>query len=282
MSVSRPWLASDEDHLRTHYISRGAQLCAADLGRSVAAVSQRVHMLGLVRHARWTDAEDARLIAGWGVTSIEAIANALGRSPYAVYRRAAHLELGVGCPQGHEYLTQAARRCGYEISTMRRIVRWAHYPIYRAVVHPQWTKHQSKWAKHYVETCDVDDAVARWCATETLHGAAVRLGVSDGLLADLLAAASASGDRRVGTRPSTNKHWRVPSVVCDEFVRAYLDRETVADAERRTGHTQETLSRWLRESGFELKPRARLDPADIDRVVAARLADPKCHARRAA
>jgi hypothetical protein len=266
----RSWTEAEDGHLRDHYVATGTVACATALGRSVQSVRSRVQRLGLnQRQPRWTPAEDAKLAMMWGVHPIEAIAASIGRTIEGVYRRAELLDMGLGCPQGHETIHQAARRTGYADATLVGILRWAHVRIDRA-----WTRKGSKVVtrgprNRVVETADVDDAVARWCATEPLACAAERLGVSASLLARLAEEAIARGDVRIPPRPrGYRKHWRIASVLCDELVRAFLDSETLASAARRVGRDKSVLSRALRAAGIPFGRGVRLSPADVDRVSA--------------
>lgn len=278
----KPWTEEEHAYLREHYVTDGPAKCGEALGRPWRSVATRASKLRIaIRRRPWTERDDARLSVMWGVHPLAVIAKALGRSEPSVYWRAGELDLGLGCPQGHEYLSRAAVRTGYALATLRRILRWACVRIDRATVNPARLP-KGTHVRHVVETTDVDDAIAAWCATETFDHAADRLGVWPPLLSRLLSEARAKGDPRATAKPKGKRHWRVDSALCDELASAYQRLETIGGAARRVGHDRRTLIQWLNAAGINFTPHMRLDPDDIDRLVAERLADPRCKARRAA
>lgn len=286
MTISpKPWTAVEETLLRARYVADGPKACAEALGRSWLSVTRRAHSLRLTRVRRWTNHDDARLTVLWGVHPIPTVATMLHRSADAVYWRARVLELGLGCPQGHEYLSRAATRTGYAVTTLRMILRWAGVRVERATTRPDAAPRGKRGGHltYVVEPCDVDDAVARWCATETLEMAAESRGIGSATLARLLREATARGDARVPAKPrGFRKHWRIPSVLVDELVTAYARRESLSAAALRVGVQRVTLQMWLARAGIPVIRAEKLDPVDVDRVVAVRLADPRCKAPRRA
>jgi len=229
----------------------------------------------LARFGRqWTRGEDARLRLLWdGDSTVAQIALKLKRPVTSVYWRAQHLCLPLGVPEGREYLTTAAARAGFTVTQLRMILAWADVSIRRTLSRP--TRRARGY--HHVDPIDVDDAVVRWLATETLHAAATRHTLCDQTVADLLAA-------RGITRPAALRgrlHWRVESHIVDEVVAAYRaarEVETLSRAALRHRVGRITLSKWLHRAGVIERPRSggsrgvRLDPAVIDRVVAERRA----------
>lgn len=263
----KPWTAADDQLLRERYVADGASACAKALHRSFSAVVARTRRLGIVRVPRWTAHDDARLQVLWGVHPLPKIAETLKRTEDSVYWRARELGLGVGCPQGFEYLSNAAARTGYAVSQLRRILNWAHVHILRATTRPgrlARTDHVT-WV---VEPSDVDEAITAWHQTETLERAAERRGVCSSVLGRLLAAAAAQGDKRVPPRPRFRKHWRIPSALVDALLDAKARRESVARAALRVRVTPPTLAGWLAAAGVPYSRRDGVDPAEVDRVVA--------------
>lgn len=280
--VSAPWTAENDAVLHARYISHGAKACAAELGRSFYSVARRAQRLKLGRHRRWSRADDDRLMVLWGVHPIPAIAKQMKRTDAAIYWRAQLLELGLGCPQGHEYLSRAASRTGYSTSSLRLILRWGGVRIQRATTRPG-RKPKSAHLCHVVEPTDVDEAVARWCASESLESAAISRGIGSVVLVRLLREAVERGDDRVPAKPERRKkQWRLPTVLVDELVDAYKRRESLRTATLRVGVDRRTLSIWLSRAGIGISKVAKLDPDDVDRVVAERLADPRCKVPRRA
>lgn len=157
------------------------------------------------RSRRWTPEEDKSLGWWWGMLTLEAIAKRLGRTASSVYFRAKAKGYGVGCPRGMEYLTNAARRCGYNERDLRKILAWAGVQTQRP-----WTIYEG--ARYAIVDPDrVDEAVAAWVKTDTLTNAAKRLGVTRFRLAARVAA-----HPRTPPRPPRGHIWRIPADVLDE------------------------------------------------------------------
>lgn len=216
---------------------------------------------------KWTEHEQDRLRMLWGVHSVAHVARELRRSEGAVYLRAQRLGLGVGCPQGWEYVAGAAERAGFTHPTMWRILRWANVHVRRAMAHPTAPNH-----RHIVEPADVDDAVADWCKRETIAEAARRVGYNTDTLRIALNHAAERGDIDMGPH-RRRQEWRLLPETVDAVVAKRALRETWATASRRTGHSINTLRSWMWRAGFRCQPKSRrwnLKPTDIDRVVAER------------
>ncbi len=221
----------------------------------------------------WTEQEDNAIRVGWGIHPIEQIAASLGRSQRTVFRRGARvLELGGGCPQGFEFEGQAARRCGYSLPAMRRILYWARVKIRPAASRPGCLGHG-----RIVEPHDVDQAISEWMAHETLAQAGVRLGYSRETLRTWLNEDAGAGI--ISLSPHAVKHhWRIPRATLDEVVARRMNREGFCDAARRVEVGRHILKRWLLDAGVE-RPSVHawfVDSAEVDRVVGER------RARRAA
>ncbi len=221
------------------------------------------------RGTPWSRDEDTAVCANWGIHSVSQIANALGRTPLAVYYRATHdLQLGGGCPQGFELIGQAAQRCGFHHATLLRILYWAHVKIRPAASRPG-----SGGRNHIVEPHDVDQAVASWLTCETLAMASRRLGYAGCTLREWI-----EDDERAGlvSLPDhvSDRHWRVPQATLDAVVSRRMGRETKGHASRRHGVSVNTMTKWLREAGVSKRVKSLwlLDPAEVDRVVESRRA----------
>ena len=253
---ARPWSPADDQYLRDHYVADGAHACAAALGRTWCSITRRARRLDVIRVRRWTWRDDNQLRVLWGVHPIAKIASQIGRTDHAIYWRAKELGLGLGCPQGYEYISAAAERTGYAVTSLRRILNWAHVHIERAACRPD----RASRSKHghvtwIVEPADVDQAIERWHQTETLERAAERYGVCSSVLARLLDDAAARGDKRVPKRPAFRRHWRIPSTLIDEVMAERSKRESVAAAAERVGVTAPTLAGWLRAAGVSYSRR---------------------------
>lgn len=263
---AKPWTADEDAYLRDHYATEGSAAVAAALGRTIISITKRAPRLSCLRVRRWTENDDGRLQVLWGVHSIKAIAKTIGRTEQAVYWRARELDLGLGCPQGHEYLSAAAVRTGFAVCQIRRILAWAHVRIARASVRPGVVTKTDK-VSWVVEPSDVDDAIARWMATETVETAAERRDISSSVLLRLLGEAMDRGDDRVPPKPKFRKHWRIATTLLDELVGAYQRQETLHGAAFRVGVTAQTLAGWLTAAGVTYSRLHGVDPDAVDRVI---------------
>ena len=169
-----PWTSGDRGRLRAAYAEGGIVGAVQALpGRSRASLYHAAIRLGVTRRRRWTHAEEKKLAFLWGVESVSRICKILGRPRGGVMFHAVHvLGLSSGCPQGLEYLTEAATRTGYTAGQLRRILRWGRVEIVDAYTFLVRGKQ-----RHLVDPFAVDDAIERWHATETLEHAARRSGV---------------------------------------------------------------------------------------------------------
>lgn len=277
--TARAWTPAEDQLLRDRYVTDGAQSCADALGRTWTAITRRAARLKVVRVRRWTFRENNQLRLLWGIHPIAKVASMMGRTEAAVYWRAQQLGLGVGCPQGFEYLSNAAARTGYAVTSLRKLLNWARVPIARAVCRPdRASKSRNGHVTWIVVPADVDEAIERWHETETLERAADRYAVCSSVLARLLDEAAARGDERVPKRPAFKRHWRVPSALVDEIMAARAKRESVASAAARVRVTGPTLAGWLRAAGVTFTRRDGVAIEDVDRVIAAKKATTGCKA----
>lgn len=169
-----PWTAAEDAALREVYPSGIKAACEALPHRSQVAIYHRASRLfGASICRSWTDVDRDRLAFLWGADhSLEHIARQLGRTPDACYHYARDLGLIPGCPRGWEYLSVAGERTGYDITTLRRIMAWAGYPIHRSL-----SRGKAKNWRHVADSLEINDAVKRWNETETCNKAAMRRGV---------------------------------------------------------------------------------------------------------
>jgi hypothetical protein len=151
------WTAAEDSIVRAMAPTREAcELYPLLPGRSIVAIRHRVRHLGIAKRRRWTRSDDLRLADLWG-RDLEEVARTIGRSMLATYERARVLGLGLGVPAGAELLTASARRCGYAVCQLRRILRWAQVRIHDSVARKKTGR-----PHHWVEPIDVDEAVAKW------------------------------------------------------------------------------------------------------------------------
>lgn len=212
----RPWSRRERDALRARYLTDGPVVLARVLHRTRGAVMHEAERARVLRRRRWTAAVDRALVMLWGEFTVTRIARKLSRTPLTVYFRARKLELRCGAPQGFEYLSHAARRVGFDAVTLRRILRWAGVGLRQAMSRPDATGRRRHF---FVDPFDVDHAIEAWHATETVQGAARRLGMCDETLRKWLLDARRDGDDGVPEKPSGAKqHWRVPSTAIERVV----------------------------------------------------------------
>jgi hypothetical protein len=270
--VGRAWTVAERETLKALYVTKGLHACERALpGRSSHAICQAARRLGLRTHKRWTAEDDRIITSEWGFTSLEQIARRLGRTAKAVYQHArADLDVGMGAPEGAEYLTASARRTGFDVPTLRRVLAYAGVKPRRVPTRP--TGRRVSHRMTYVDGLDVDDAVAAWMASEYVEPAAVARGISGEALARWLHEAGVP-DKRTKCR----ERWRVPTATIDRVVaeRKAIDArtESITGGAARHGLPAGTLRYWLVRAGVRLYGKPwRLDPAVVARVAAARRA----------
>lgn len=243
------WTEVEDAILRQHYVPAGAVETARLVGRTVSATCHRAKRLGLCRVRRWTAAEDNYLRNSWGHEQVTRIARKLNRKATAIYWRAGQLGLARGCPDGFEYLTEAAARTGYSTQQLRMILRWARIDgavgIHRSLSRPTGARR----SYHFVEPFDLDQAIAKWNETETVHAAARARGLVSETLADWLREARAAGVPIPAKPEQPKAHWRIPSVLIDQVLAARATTESVAAAAVRLDVTRQTITSWLHAAG---------------------------------
>jgi hypothetical protein len=196
-----PWAPIEDSILRAVYASGGIKDAVVALPeRTEAAIYHRAKRLGVQRRRRWTRSDDANLRDLWEQgLRLSAIAKHLGRTKATTYVRAQKIGLRLGCPDGFEHLTTAAKRTGFAPKTLRLIMRWAGKTVRATVSRPV----KATWRRQIVDPLDVDEAVAAWLTTEPVEAAAKRLGICGQSLRDRL--------ERLGiaNAPGTKRHLRI-------------------------------------------------------------------------
>jgi hypothetical protein len=272
-----PWTSHEDAAVRAFYASAGSEAVAAKTGRSVAAVHHRAQRLGILKNRPWTARDVERLRLDWGHLSLRQIAEDLRHPESSVYDRARALGLTDGAPEGSEYLSAAARRTGWDVSQLRRILaagRVALRPVTTRVQAPRGARR--RWL---VDSFEADIAIAAWLSTETLSAAARRCGLDAGTLERWLIDA---GERKTSRG---KRHWRVSSDLVDRVVREHLSdpRESLREAALRVRVSYPVLSAWLKQAGVALEGKPyRVDRDVVDQVVAEHRARPSCRSRGAA
>jgi hypothetical protein len=220
MAKNPDWTDAEHEVLRQLYPLQDKQAIMAALpGRTWNAIRMRAHRLGVGVKKHYTATEDKKLALLWDSgLRLSAIAEEMGgRTPQSLYDRGVQLGLTAGCPEGFEYITDAADRTGYEVETLRNIMRWAGVRRRMAISDPsrRGKERPAAWHRHFVCPLEIDDAVERWHATETVNGAARARGLTDMTLARWLTQA---GVLEVRPKGAPRVVRRVPSEVIDRVV----------------------------------------------------------------
>jgi hypothetical protein len=258
----RAWTDAEDATLQGRYGRDEAADIARDLGRETTAIFHRAKRLGLTARRRWTKADDSFLRMYWGDYGVATIAKQLKRSEVAVYWRAGKLDLTRGAPPGFEYVSNAAERTGFCRETLVMILRWAKVPLKRAASRATG----ASWHYHVVDTVDVDDAVERWLATETLKSATRRYRVSCETVERRLRASGLT----LPPKPADGTHWRIPRETIDAAMAQWAKLETVNAAAVRLGLPRGTLRHRMVRAGVPRPPgKLWLVPREtVDRVAA--------------
>ncbi len=208
--LGRPWTPAEDAALRAGYEHGKAPEIAAQLGRTFQSVFKRASRLGLGARRRWTNDDDRRLRNWWGEFTIETLAKRLNRTPATTFWRAQKLSLKLGAAPGTEYLTHAAKRAGYTVSSLRRVLRRSGVEIKRTMSRPE---KGTRRHYHCVDPVLVDQAVAAWLKTEPLEAAARSRGVSAEILVNRLRDITDAPKK-----PTDRSHWRVPTEILDRAI----------------------------------------------------------------
>lgn len=269
LSNFTPWTSREDATLRTTYAAGGIKAAERALpSRSKAALFHRAQRLGLKRRLRWTPDDDARLTKLWGTMTLRKIAKTISRTEITTYWRAQKIGLQLGCQQGHEYLLHAAKRTGYCSKQLREILKAGGVKLHRSMARPN----DGATRFHTIDPIDVDDAVAKWLASEVVTAAARARGIVGETLHHWLLAARVRGVA-VPDQPAQAKcRWRVPTAVIDEVVAWQNARESLAAAALRVGVGRSRLTAWVNAAGLPKGPSRPwlLEKAAIDRLVAER------------
>lgn len=212
MKFGLTWTEAEDETLRAIYgkVPNGyKRACEALPGRSPAAVFHRANRLGLTARRRWTKSDDAQLRDLWeSGLGVSWIAKRLDRTPLSTFWRAQTIGLPLGCPDGWEYLSHAAKRTGYGTGQLRAILGWAEVEIKRGLSRP--FRRQAARRSSIVVPEDVDDAITRWHDTEPAEAIARRIGLSGETLRRWARAAGI--DKR---EPGSKKHLRLTAAEVD-------------------------------------------------------------------
>ena len=164
------WTPTEDAALRSAWPAGGIKAAQAALpARGTWSICNRARRLfGPLRRPKWTKRDEERLRAMWDASyTLPWLARKLGRTEKAVYEKAQSLGLHLGCPQGFEYLSAAARRTGCSTRQIRKALTEYHEAL------PSWEQSGkmrrplslSKRARRrnvLVEPDIADAAVAQW------------------------------------------------------------------------------------------------------------------------
>lgn len=105
----------------------------------------------------WTPAEDARVRESFGLVSIAVLSAQLGRTPGGIWQRARKLKAR---PRGWN-LRDAAKACGYSVTQVTVIIRWAKL---EGAVNPSDPRSKGRHKIRRYDPEQVRAAVVRWMA----------------------------------------------------------------------------------------------------------------------
>lgn len=287
-----PWTKAELRTLKKVYPEGGVDAAAPALpGRTRSAIWAMARRLGMRGQrevsARWTPEEIATLKSLWGWEPVHHISRALDRLHKSVASKASELGLRMEVPEGYEYVRHAAKRAGYDASSMLMILAWA-----RVRKKPFWGRTRvpyrkgGKYRRHIVESMEVDDAVAAWLKTETLNETRKRTGLTVGRIRRIAAEykvpitrVPALGRKRLRETPASRwgcQKQRVDVESIDKAIEAWRATqeasagkyESAGNAAIRHGVSLNTLRNWMARNGHKL---SRTEPTSVetfDRVVA--------------
>lgn len=219
-----PWSSIEDGFIRQHYDGTKASLDRLRetmlTNRTLGSLRARVRHLGIGVYRRWTEDEKFDLESCWGAgMSINRISKRLNRTKLGIIAQAARIGLPMGCPDGFEYVKDAATRCGYaNTATIRKILNWAGYKARRSLSMPHPAAKTNHRRPHYIVDSEaVDDAVKRWHQTETIEQAARDHGISGVCMREWLLRAGVIKPLEEGSRSVR----RVPTVEVERVVREH-------------------------------------------------------------
>lgn len=259
----RLWSADDEARLKAAYLRGGMKEAMAEFpGKRMRGLHQKLTRMGVAGNKQMSDDEAELVRKMWGTVPLREISRALGRAESHVLNVVKfRLGLKVAVPPGWEYLSAAAARAGFDIESLKNVLRHYRVPM-------QGTACASGVRKSHrtiVESSEVDRAVRGWLRLETLKDAAARHGLFDGQLRRWMVDAGYQA-------PPPGRRWRMAP---EQFDAVVDDRRTNFEpfcaAAERVGVSEPTLRKWLQEAGVQRRfPRSGLRRSVVDRVVAER------------
>ena len=188
--------------------------------RSKYAIWTRASDLGIHIRRPWSEKDDRILKFGWGPLSLKTIAKNLNRTECSIRFRAERLGVQMGCPNGFEYVSNAAKRLGFNRSSFRRVLAWANVLDRPAMC--QSRTESGATIRRIVDSFDAERAVESWLKTETVNGAAKARGVPETTLSKWLREAGALTGRvpmgRVKNKNYKRPHYRVATEIIDKVV----------------------------------------------------------------
>ncbi len=243
MAKAPAWTERELSVLRDRYKRHGARGCAGKLpGRPMGAIKTRANRLGLIhRSSSWSNDELETLRREWHEVGERTLRSKLrGRTWIAIRATARKLGLPFGVPQGCESVRASAARNGYSDETFRRVLRDADVRV-RACYRGDY---RGDVRTFYVEIDEADRAVAARASTETITGAARRLGIVPRWLWFMLT--------RVGlrdpARSARGSAYRLPTTVIEsgiiDYRLRYAKRRDVVFARRPVRPGYRPLAQW--------------------------------------
>lgn len=164
----------------------------------------------------WAHEELQYLRWSWGQARASTIARRLKRSAAACYHKAA--ELGLGSEWEGLSLAECAKRSGYDLDTLRKVLAFAGVRPRRSQISRKGRVKHWRWS---VDPDGLERAVALWTSTAPVGVHAREYGVSGIALRQWLEDAG-----HKPPRGSRRRHWRVSSEVVAKVMAAVTARQT--------------------------------------------------------
>jgi hypothetical protein len=172
-------------------------------------VKHRKHSSG----AAWSSEDDARLRRAWHTETRDGILALFpDRNWNAIGLHAASLGLPFGPPQGYEFVTVAARKCGYYLPTFRKLLARHGVPVRNHTRKAPTGHWKARDHREIVEWSLALQAVDADHETEVVAAAARMRGIPQLTFRKWALAEGLIETKRQGVRQ------RLPTAVCDAIV----------------------------------------------------------------
>ena len=245
------WLPNEDAILRAGFLADDDPQAIADsLDRTLSAVRDRIHTIGLRRNSRrpWNDLEDALLARDYGQLATSTVAAAHGRSASAVYARAGLLRLTEGNGPAYTPWEIAQIEAGY---TQGVPVAQLSVLIGRPVcgIASVASRLSIRHAKAAPDWSDAEEQRALQLAEADLRYAAIAAKMIDEGFPCRVGRTVGQTLRRIGYGRGWGRPWMAEE---DELLRrAYAHGESLTPLISRLGRTSQSIRWRAKEIGLQ-------------------------------